>query len=160
MGPSQLNIDLELISAVEYEAYNWEQKMNFQIHMVGTSLCTMSRQNLHQAEISPFHKDSLIRVRGDIVQELRCEMVTAEARIGDNRGEHCFKDSLPVWVRNEPTYMMATTGLIVAENTLTLVPCKSQFNSIFRTKGGQLVIADPTVKLAEGYRIWVFTCFR
>ena len=98
LGPSQLNIDLELISAVEYEAYDLEQKMSLQMHLVGTSLCTMSRQNLHQAEISPFHKDSLIRVRGDIVQELRCEIVTAEARKGANRGEHCFKDSLPVWV--------------------------------------------------------------
>ena len=51
--------------------------------------------------------------------------------------------------------MMATRGLIVPENTLTLVPCKSQFNSIFRTKNGQLVVADPTVKLAEGMNLQV-----
>ena len=51
--------------------------------------------------------------------------------------------------------MMAPTGLIVAENTLTLVPCKSQFNSIFRKKDGQLVVADPTVKLAEGMNLQI-----
>ena len=51
--------------------------------------------------------------------------------------------------------MMANTGLIVTENTLTLVPCKSQFNSIFWTKDGQLVVPDPTVKLAEGMNLKV-----
>ena len=149
LGASELDLDLEIISSVEYEAYDLEQKMSIQMHMMGTSLCTMSKQTLYQAEISPFHPDSLIRVRGDIIQELKCEIIVAEARLGDNRGPHCYKDSIPVWVRNTPLFMMATTGLIVDESTLTLVPCQSQYNSIFLSKSGRLVQADPTVSLAE-----------
>jgi len=153
LGASELDLDLEIISSVEYEAYDLEQKMSTQMHMMGTSLCAMSKQTLHRAEISPFHPDSLIRVRGDIIQELKCEIVVAEVRIGDNRGTHCYKDTIPAWVRNTPVFMMATTGLIVEENTLTLVPCHSQYNSIFRSKSGKLVQADPTVKLSENMKI-------
>ena len=153
LGPSQLDLSLETITADEYLDYDLEQRMKQQLRTVGNSLCTMSRQALHQTELSPFHKDSLIRIRGDMVSELQCEKVTVEARLGDNRGPHCYKDSLPVWVRNKPLYMLAVSGLIVEENTLTHVPCHSQFNSIFRARNGDMVQADPEVQRVEGLQL-------
>jgi hypothetical protein len=153
LGPSQLDLTLELITADEFLDYDLEQRMDQQLRAVGSSLCTMSRQNLHQTELSPFHKDSLIRIRGALVSELQCERVTVEARLGDQRGPHCYKDSLPVWVRNKPLHMLAVSGLIVEENTLTHIPCQNQFNSVFRTKDGIMVQADPDVQIVEGLQL-------
>jgi hypothetical protein len=147
LGPSQLDLTLEIITADEFLDYDLEQRMDQQLRAVGSSLCTMSRQSLHQTELSPFHKDSLIRIRGAIVSELQCEKVLVEARLGDKRGSHCYKDSLPVWVRNAPVHMLAVSGLIVEENTLTHIPCKNQFNSVFRTRNGIMVQADPEVQI-------------
>ena len=73
------------------------------MHMMGTSLCTMSKQALYQAEISPFHPDSLIRVRTVPVETLDKQhlLLLRLCRL-------CNGPNVPRWVG--PSYKVGLTN--------------------------------------------------
>ena len=149
LGPSTLDLDLELRVSDEYLTYDFEQKLQQYIRKLGMSLCHMNRHTLIQSERSPFHKNAILRIRGEVIQELSCTPVQVEARIGDKRSNKCLLDSLPVWLKNEPMYLQAGTNLVVSESEIAMVICDAMYTPVFKTQNDVLLQANPDVQIID-----------
>jgi hypothetical protein len=149
LDASALDLSLELMTSEEYLSYALEERIQGQVNNVGLSLCQMNTHHLDTAELSPFHENSLLRIRGEILQEYTCTPARIEIRIGDERAGKCYKDSLPGWYQNQPIFVQAATNLIVTAGELDQVHCNSQFSPIFVAETGELLIADPKVRKIE-----------
>ena len=144
LGASEVDLDLELRMSAEYLTYYTEQQLKNTVLHMGSNLCMMSQHSLHTAELSPFHKNSLLRIRGEIVSELECNPVQVVIRIGDQRG-FCTTDTIPGWLDNEPVHVQAGTHLVVEESQINQVACNQRYTAIFRTDNGVLLQANPVV---------------
>ena len=103
-----------------------------------------------ETEISPFHDHSLLRLRGDILQELTCTPVNAEVRLGEQRGELCSTDTIPVWLNNQPLHLQAENHLILEDAEITAVDCSSTYPPIFMTADNTTPVqASPVVQIIE-----------
>ena len=144
LGASELDLDLELRTSAEFLAYSMEQLMKNTVLHVGTNLCKMNQHSLHLAEISPFHPNSLLRVRGEVVSELECTPVPVYIQLGDRR-TFCSADSIPGWLGNEPVHVQADTHLIIEDKQVHQIPCTGRYAAIFRADDGVLLQATPVV---------------
>ena len=146
MSPSIVNIDLELRCTVEYLTFSFEEKLRNQMKNIGQNLCDMSKHTLPTSEISPFHKDRLLRIRGELISELTCTAVDAEVRVGETRGSQCTANSIPGWLHNSPIYIEANTRLILEPKDVYYTPCTSRYPPVFVLKDNTLVHANPTIE--------------
>ena len=144
--PSVLDMDLELKVVDEYLAYKLESTISNEVNSVSQNLCQMNRHNLKSAEVSPFHPNSLIRISGEIITEVKCTPVTVHARIGDKRSDSCNADALPVWAGNQPVWIQSVTRLIIEESEIQHISCNSQFLPAFHTNDGVILHAAPQVE--------------
>ena len=144
--PSVMDLDLESRVTDEYISYKVEQTVQDKMKMVVESLCNMNRHTLVHAELSPFHPGSLIRVQGEILQELSCTPVTVDVRIGDKRSELCYTNALPAWLGSEPVLVQAETRVITEPIELSTAACTDQYSAVFITDDGTLVRAMPAIE--------------
>ena len=108
------------------------------------NLCVLGLSSLQQVERSPFHRDSLVRVRGMIIQELSCTPCQVTVNLGYKRGDMCHTEYLPVYLNEEAVYLDAL-GLVVTEPVLDQVDCNEVFTPIFETTTGKLITANPHI---------------
>ena len=106
---------------------------------LASSLCWMNAHGLSRVEVSPFHPNALLRVRGELLQELVCDPVVVEVRIGDSRGNSCYADSLPAWYKNSPVLVQAGTHLISTEAEIAKVSCEATYTPVFQSREGVLL---------------------
>ena len=149
ISASQVDIDLELRTASEYLSYRFETLLAQRLHDVAGSLCKAQEHTLSQAELSPFHKHSLLRVKGELLQELSCRSVQAELRLGEKRHERCYADAIPGWVENQPVLIAAQTRLVITHEESQTMECSAAYAPVFRTNDGTLVQADPVLRVVE-----------
>ena len=149
LGASEVDLDLELRTASEYLSYSFETLMRNQLQLVSGNLCKVSSHTLTQAELSPFHPNALIRVKGEIVQELSCKPVKAEVRIGEKRSSRCFQDALPAWLDQQPVLIAAQTRLVLDADESQTVACAATYAPVFRLDDGTFVRATPQVAVVD-----------
>ena len=143
-----LDLELELKVTASYMAYHLDVILNSQLASMGKKLCHMSRHTIETTELSPFHANSLIRVRGDLVQELSCAKVSAHVRVGENRDGKCYADSIPAWIHNEPVRIQAGTHLVLQQEAVETVNCNNSYAPIFVAADEKtLLSANPTVQV-------------
>ena len=128
----QVDMDLELRQSEEYVIYRSEMLVNLRTQTMQKSLCVQQVLSLQQVERSPFHRDSLTKVRGMIIQELSCTPCQVTVNLGYKRGDMCHTEYLPVYLNEEAVYLDAL-GLVVTEPVLDKVYCNEIFTPIFET---------------------------
>ena len=136
--PEILDLDLELRISEEYLHNEMEWALQEQVTDMQHHLCSISAENLQHMERSPLHADALIRIRGDIIQEMKCQTVEVTTSLGYKRGEECYRDHLPVYLNEEPVYL-DTSKLIVDKPMLDSIDCAELFPPVFITKDGTLI---------------------
>lgn len=146
--PEILDLDLELRISEEYLHYEMERALQEQVADMQQHLCSISAENLQHMERSPLHIDALIRIRGDIIQEMKCQTVEVTTSLGYKRGEDCYRDHLPVYLNEEPVYL-DTSKLIVDKPLLDSINCVDLFPPIFITKDGTLIQAVPQIEKVQ-----------
>ena len=145
---SNLNIELEVKITSSYLSYTLDSRLDTQLNNVGQKLCRMTQHTLETTELSPFHSDSLIRVRGDLVQELKCTTVTAQVRVGEARDGKCYADSIQAWISNQPVRIQAVTHLVLQPGEVEAVNCNSTYPPYFMAADGKtLLTARPEVRV-------------
>jgi len=149
LAASQVDIDLELRTASEYMSYRFERLLADQLRHVAGNLCKLSQHTFGAAELSPFHKHALLRVKGELLQELTCKEVRAEVRIGEERSDRCYSDAIPAWLDNQPVLIAARTRLVLSHDESQTVRCDAMYSPVFRTDDGTLVQAAPVVKVVD-----------
>ena len=150
LPPSVVDLDLELRTSEEFLAFLFEESMKNNLKQVSSSICKMGKHGLGISELSPFHPNSLLRLRGDIIQELTCIPVIVDIRIGEKRSDLCTMDALPAWLHNQPIYVQSDSHLIVEEADISAISCDSTYQPIFMAADEKtLVSASPDVKVVE-----------
>ena len=149
ISPSQVDLDLELRTSAEYLSYRFEVLLKDRLRHVAGNLCRVSQHSLGRAELSPFHKNSLLRVKGEVLQELACKPVQAEIRLGESRSTRCYTDAIPAWLNNEPVLIAAQTRLVIGHDDSQTVKCDAAYTPVFQTTDGSLVQASPEIKVVD-----------
>ena len=145
---TMVDLDIELRISEEYLSYHFESMIKRQMTAVGQKLCSVSRHGLNTIEVSPFHESSLIKVVGDLVQELKCTPVTLQVNLGESRSDKCFH-ALPAWLQSEPVWVSSVNHLIVATSEVDAIECSSAYVPLFQTDDGQIVHANPKVEVVD-----------
>ena len=117
-----VDLELELKTSEEYLLYRMEQQFYNRFQEVGQKLCNINSANLQLLERSPFHKNALIRIRGQICQELSCTEVVVTVAEGERRSEDCYDSLISVNLKGQPLFLDATTLTLVEDGTLHGVP--------------------------------------
>ena len=140
-----VNMDLEIRASEEYLTYYVETLIKTRMGKMGRKLCSLSQHTLSSIELSPFHKNSLIRVLGDVIQELQCKPIIAKIRIGEKRDERCYAHAIPAWIGSKPIWLNSLTHMRIEVDQLDSVPCDSLYVPLFVTDEGTIVHATPTI---------------
>ena len=145
LAPGILDIELEIKITASYQAYQYEVEIQRHLQGLSDKLCVVNSHNIENSELSPFHKNSLIRQRGDVISELACKPVVAQVRIGENRRGKCYSGSLPAWLDNIPILVQAGTHLVLDEQDAEEIQCNTTFLPLFVLTDQSLVGANPVV---------------
>ena len=147
IGATSVDLDLEMKISLGYLEHHFHQEMAVRMQELGRSLCNLESGRLTSAELSPFRKHSLMRTRGDLIQEIRCRPVELTARVGEQRDTFCIKGALPVYLEDEPVYISSPNHIVLEAKEVIRTPCNMTYPPVFvGTDQTTLVQADPEVK--------------
>ena len=142
-----LDISLELKMTSEYLEYQSDEIMKQRFRKLSRKLCDINRHSLHDVQLSPFHANTILQIRGDLISELTCSEVTVTAHIGEQRSKYCHIDALPVFLAGRPVYIQSRTHIIVTGDDSTRTPCDKKLLPIFSSRNGtEFLIAAPQVQ--------------
>ena len=142
---ADISIDLETKLSDAYLDYTLRRSISEDLLKLGGGLCKALSSQFQQAERSPFHKDQLLRTRGEVIEELSCTPITVTAQEGDNAGGPCYKDAIPVSRGSEHFIITANNRLIITPSKIFEVPCSKATSPLFITNEGVVITAYPEV---------------
>jgi len=143
-----ISMDMQIRTSEEYIMYRTEQLLRDKFKLLGHRVCRMNFASLKSLERSPFHKNALIRIRGQLIQELTCKEVQVTATEGDTRGE-CYDNLLPVTLEGIPLFLDAVSMVVVEDSTLHQVACSEMYTAVVQTDAGIFLSANPEVQTVE-----------
>ena len=141
-----VNLDLELRISEEYILFRMETQLWDKLKRLGDKLCTINSVGLRHLEKSPFHEDALIRVRGQLIQELKCKVVSVTATEGVNRNQLCYDNLIPVEYNNDPVFLDANSLMIVEQGDLHTVACTDMYTAVVKSEDCIYLQANPSVQ--------------
>jgi len=112
-------------------------------------ICELSANRLNEEQVV-IHGEHLLRMKGELVHEFKCETVIVTAREGHRaEGERCL-DHLPVFTaQQELMYLAPLTRLLVPRNGVSSLNCSSNFPVTIEDVQGRMVTANPAVAVVE-----------
>ena len=146
LPPSSVNAEIELKTTGEYLAYVFETQLRKKVRLLHSSLCRLNEGQILTTDLSPFHDHALIRVRGDVVQEMLCTPVDLTLEVGVSYKNTCFDDGIVGRIGSEYVLLKGRNHLVMDIQDGLKVHCQSVMPPIFLTKEGQLVTAQPIIK--------------
>ena len=147
--PDMVSPEQQLRSTSEYLSFTFEKRLNLADDAVSRRFCELSKDQLRDAELSPFTQNALLRLRGDVIQEIACTPVIAELRLGEVRDPRCATTAIPAWVNGYPVYMEGGTHLVLDPDSVSLVDCKTAFAPYIIGRDGSILTHSPMVKRTE-----------
>ena len=94
--------------------------------------------------------DHLLRMKGEMVHEFKCEWVVVTARAGYKaEGERCM-DHLPViTAQQEVSYLAPITRILTPRGAVSTLNCSANFPLMIEDKRGRMIAANPAITLVE-----------
>ena len=92
----------------------------------------------------------MLRTKGEIVHEFKCEWVVVTAQAGYNaEGEWCM-DHIPVFTaQQEVSYLAPITRMLTPRGAVSTLNCSANFPLTIEDKRGRMITANPAVTLVE-----------
>ena len=141
----QVDLQLEERAVDTYERHSLQHELLNVTHSLARQLCLLARDSWANELISPFNPQALLRVRGEVLQELLCTPVEVQAAEGDSIEDQCFHQGLPVLRGGEHLIMRANTRILLEPSALEQVPC-DRLNAPLFLVGTSILTADPKVR--------------
>ena len=91
----------------------------------------------------------MMKRTGETFTRFACTNTTVLARVGSNEKGPCYEDALPVYLGREKLVMTANTRMLLDVHDVHTTACSSQFPPVFLGKNGQMVVANPTVRIVN-----------
>ena len=149
LPPSAVNIEVELKTVGEYTMYSFEKVLRNKLRLLHSSMCRISEGSLTTQERSPFHDHSMIRLRGDLIQELLCTPVDVAVEVGARPTEKCYSDSIFGRVGTEYVLVEGKTKLVVDFHAGTPVNCNDTLPPVFIASDGSQIVAKPDIQIVN-----------
>ena len=150
LPPSSVSMDTEVRTTGEYIEYTLESQLQRKLKLMHNTICTMSSEQLVQQEMSPFATDSIIRVRGDVLQHMQCSRVNITLAVGSQTSRFCYDNAIPVQFGPEKLLVHGDTRQLIELAEATQVPCDSTLSPIFEDSSSSVLFtADPIVKIVD-----------
>ena len=141
----QVDLQLEERAVDTYERHSLQHELMNVTHTLARQLCLLARDSWTNELVSPFNPRALLRVRGEVLQELLCTPVEVQVAEGDSIGDRCFHQGLPVLRGGEHLIMRANTRILLEPSALEQVPC-DRLNAPLFLIGTSILTADPKVR--------------
>ena len=112
-------------------------------------LCELGTYRLTEERVV-LYRDHLLRMKGEIVHEFKCEWVVVKARAGYKaEGERCM-DHLPVFTaQQEVSYLAPITRMLTPRGAVSTLNCSANFPLTIEDKRGRMIAANLAVTLVE-----------
>jgi hypothetical protein len=121
-------------------------------------ICELSASRLNEEQVV-IHGDHLLRMKGELVHEFKCEWVLVTNHEGFKaEGDRCL-DHLPVFTaQRQLSYLAPLTRLLVPRTAVVALNCSTNFPLTVEDTSGRMITANPAitlvdVKLSE-YHLW------
>ena len=144
------DVDLQLEERLtdNYQDVRLAQRIHNLTVELSKELCRLSRPAWLSDTVSPWHEDSLLRTRGEIIQELTCLKTDVVVTLGDHLEDKCFADAIPVTKGGERLLMEARTRVLFPAVEVREVACSPLTSALFKI-GEWFVTADPRVRTVD-----------
>lgn len=141
-----VNTELTIKVTEEYLLFRLESQMYSKLQDLTEQLCSVSSANLQTLERSPFHKNALIRIRGQVAQEYSCTEITIQVQEGATSEKNCYDSLFPINYEGKAMFLDAMTMSLVENGELHTVNCKHHYTAIIKSNQGIYLQADPDIR--------------
>ena len=140
----RVNPQIQLIMVDDYFNFHLQAKLSDLVSRLNLDFCRLHQQTLNLVESSPFHKDAIIKVSGEIVQELQCYEREVFLSV-EYEPKKCFS-AIPIEYEGKIQFMKAGTRLIVERPEVHYIDCILAPKYIIE---GKIVVANPGIKVID-----------
>ena len=144
ISAERIDPQLQLTMVEDYFNYHLQEKLAKFIRNVHADFCKLNRHTLSLIELSPFHENAIIKVNGEILQELQCTLSTVYI-VPKPNNKKCLS-AIPVGIRGNTKYMMAGTRILVEEHETHEVDCILAPKYVINN---QVIVANPDVQILD-----------
>ena len=144
-------IDLELEErATDFYMEYWALMLSRENQAAWQSeMCELSANRLNEEQVV-IHGDHMLRMKGELIHEFKCERVRVTAKSGFDAEEGKCLDHLPVFTeQRELIYLAPLTRLLVPRSGVSALNCSSTFPMTVEDVQGRMIAANPAVQVVE-----------
>ncbi len=148
-NPSDVDLDLEM-RLTDFYMEHWSlAAVKESTALWQSELCSLAASRLNEDHVV-LHGDHLLRMKGEIVNEFKCQWIIVTTRAGFKaEGEKCL-DHLPVFTdSSELMYLTPMTRLLEPRSAVTVLNCSANFPITIEDKQGRMITANPNVAVVE-----------
>lgn len=150
----EINLDLEMRLTVEYLQYYTEDMTNVLQANVAHDLCEIKSQFHRSTDMSPFHHDHMIRRRGNIIQEFKCQEVLAVVVTNTVPTPHCFRHAIPAFLNDHLILIDTQKNLIINLNERIPISCDILYpDYIYDSSDTILLYANPGIRVEHDLHV-------
>lgn len=144
-------VDLDLESRVtDFYMEYWSWALVKESNTAWQSeICALSADRLNEDQMI-LHGDHLLRMKGELIHEFKCEWVIVTARAGFKaEGDRCL-DHLPVFTGSgEPAYLAPLTRLLAPRSAVSVLNCSANFPVAVEDVQRRMIAANPAVGIVD-----------
>ena len=144
ISADRINPQLQMIMMEDYFNFHLQSKLTSLVHQLNFDFCKINQQTLPLLERSPFNKDAIIRVNGEVVQELLCAE-TEVFLLPEQKNRVCYS-AIPVKIQGKTKYMMAGTRILLDTTEVKEIDCLLVPKYVIN---GQVIVANPQVQILD-----------
>jgi hypothetical protein len=149
MAAREVDLELEERATDFYMEY-WALMLSRENQAAWQSeMCELSANRLNEEQVV-IHGDHMLRMKGELIHEFKCERIRVTAKGGFDAEDGKCLDHLPVFTeQRELTYLAPLTRLLVPRSAVSVLNCSNTFPMTVEDVQGRMVAANPAVGVVD-----------
>ena len=143
-----VNLDLEVKVAEAYVLFKSQERLMNLLKGIDARFCETDVKTLPLYQRSPFTPHHLLRIHGELVQELKCKEVSVEIPLGQ-LFDVCY-NALPVFYNGHLRFVTPIDHILLTEEDVIHVPCKLAPKFIVNST---VISATPRLSTERGLKL-------
>ena len=126
--------------------YKTKTMLRDQAQKMGQELCSLGQETWTESDRSVLHKATILRKRGELLQEIHCKEVEVTVWEGEKLWSSCFETFLPVRYGSEMLVLAANSRMLMKMADVMKRDCDNILAPVFITEEGQYIVSDPYIR--------------
>ena len=147
--PREVDLELEERATDFYMEY-WSLMLSRENQAAWQSeMCELAASRLNEEQVV-IHGDHMLRMKGELIHEFKCERIIVTAKGGFDAEEGRCLDHLPIFTdQRELSYLAPLTRLLVPRSAVSILNCSNTFPVTVEDVQGRMIAANPAVGIVE-----------